>query len=165
MERLNVAVLPAGAWGAAFSIVAAAKADHNVRLYFRSEGDFRTFNETHEYPRRHPGVVFPENIKAAGSIEEVLLGADIVVLAPPSRFLRDFYRRIKTYIPREASILCLTKGLEQGTNFRMSEVLEEVEPGISNRLAILSGPNLANYVARGLPAGATVSSSNYSLAE
>lgn len=165
MERpkFNVAVLPAGAWGTAFSLVAAVR--HNVSLYFRSEEDFRTFNETHQYPRRHPGIVFPENIKAVDSIEEVLAGANIVVLAYPSKYLRESFREIWPYIPSEATILCLTKGLEQGTNLRMSEVLEEVESGISNRLAILSGPNLAYYVARGLPAGATVSSGDYSLAE
>lgn len=167
MERPKheVAVVPAGAWGAAFSIVA-AEAEHNVRLYFRSEEDSRIFHGTHKYPRRHPEVVFPENIKAAGSsIEEALSGADIIVLAPPSRFLRDFYRRIKTYIPREASILCLTKGLEQGTNFRMSQVLEEEDPGISNRLAILSGPNLAYDVVRRQLVLTIVASTNLSLAE
>lgn len=164
MGKLNVAVLPAGAWGAAFSKVA-AEAGHNVKLYFRSSEDLNTFFASHQYPRRLPGIVFPENIKAAGSIGEALAGADILVLATPSGFLRAFYGDIKTAIPPEASILCLTKGLEQGTNLRMSQVLEEADPGISQRLAILSGPNLAHEVARGLPAATVVASGNYSLAE
>lgn len=164
MEKLNLAVLPAGAWGAAFSRVA-AEAGHDVSLYFRSEADGLTFANHHLYPKKLRGIIFPEEIKVAECVEQALIGADCVVLAPPSRFLRDFYRTIKTYIPGGASILCLTKGLEQETNLRMSQVLEEEEPGISQRLAILSGPNLAHEIARGLPAAAVVASSNFSLAE
>lgn len=136
-----MAVLPAGAWGAAFSRVA-AEAGHDVRLYFRNKGG------------RFP----PE-------FEQALAGADVVVLAPPSRYLRGLYREIKLFIPAGASILCLTKGLEQETNLRMSQVLEQEEVGINQRLAVLSGPNLAQEVAQGLPAAAVVASSNYSLAE
>lgn len=166
MERPKheVAIVPAGAWGAAFAGVA-AKAGHGVRLYFRDDEEVRSFNETHEYPRRHPGIVFPENIKAAGSIEEALSGADIVVLAYPSKLLRGKFVEARSYIPSEASILCLTKGLEERTNLRPSEVLEQEEPGIGRRLAVLSGPNLAHEVVRGLPAGATISSSDYELAQ
>lgn len=163
MERLNVAVLPAGAWGAAFSRVV-AESGHNVTLFFRSETDGRTFANCHQYPRRLWGVIFPEDIQVANSAEQALAGADRVVLAPPSRFLRAFYREIKPFVPHEVPVLCLTKGLEQGTNLRMSQVLEEEDPGISQRLAILSGPNLACDVAGGKPAFTVVASTDLSLA-
>lgn len=160
----EVAIVPAGAWGLGFARVA-ADAGHNVRLYLRDDKEAGFFNETHMHPRRHPEVVFSRNIRAMSGIEEVLAGASVVILAYPSRLLREKFAEIRPYIPSEASILCITKGLEQGTNLRMSQVLEEVKPGISQRLAVLSGPNLAHEVARGLPAGATVSSSDYELAK
>lgn len=164
MERLNVAILPAGSWGAAFSTVV-AESGYNARLYFHSDEDYKTFISSHMYPRRLPAVNFTENIVVTDAFREALDGADLLVLAPPSRILRPFYKEIKPYIPHELPILCLTKGLEEETNLRMSQVLEEEEPEIGQRLAILSGPNLAPEIARGLPAATVVASSNYSLAE
>lgn len=164
MERLNVAVLPAGSWGVAFSTVV-VEGGHNARLFFHSEADYETFISSHMYPRRLPGVIFAENIEATDNFKKALDGVDVLVLAPPSRILRTFYKEIRSFTPYQAPILCLTKGLEQGTNLRMSQVLEEEEPGISQRLAMLSGPNLAPEIARGLPAATVVASSNYSLAE
>lgn len=165
MEKLRVAVLPAGAWGAAFSRVG-VEAGHDVRLYFRYEGDREIFDYSHSYPRRlPPEIVFPESIQALGNFEQALTGAGVVVLAPPSKYLRGFYREIRPFIPSEASILCLTKGLEQGTNLRMSQVLEEEDLGISQRLAILSGPNLARDIAVGKLAFTVVASTDISLAK
>ncbi|MEK7617129.1 MAG: NAD(P)H-dependent glycerol-3-phosphate dehydrogenase [Patescibacteria group bacterium] len=165
MERvLNIATVPMGQWGAGFSQIE-ARAGHNVRGYLRHEADFQTFLASHTYPNKFPDVVFSDNITPTNSIKETLEGADIVVLAPPSRVLRDFYRQIRDYIPPNAKIISLTKGLERGSNQTMSQVLEEEEPGISDRLLVLSGPNFADEAVLGLPMATTLASRNFSLAQ
>ncbi len=165
MERpLNIATLPAGTWGAAFSKIA-AEAGHNVRMLLRDTVDYQTFLDSRQYLRRLPGIEFPENVTATNSAQATLEGADVVVLAPPSKFLRSSYREIREENPQGVPIILLTKGLERDTNKTGSQVLEDEEPGISQRLAVLSGPNFAEEAAAGLPMATTLASSNFPLAE
>lgn len=165
MEKpLNIAIAPMGVWGAAFGKME-AEVGHNVRGYFRDKQDHRTFLDSHQYPKRLPGVVFPGNVTSRDNAQETLEGADIVVLAPPSRFMRDFYREIRGFIPENAVVISLTKGLERGSNQTVSQVLEEEEPGISERFAVISGPNFAEEAVQGLPMATTLAASDFSLAE
>lgn len=163
-EKLNVAVLPAGAWGTAFAKVAGEKG-YNVNLYFRSSDAAEVFNSEHINYSRLSGIKISENVTAINDIEETVSDVDILVLAPPSRFLRELYLQVFDYVNRDTPILSLTKGLEEGTNLRASQMLKQIEPEISSRLAVLSGPNFAEEIARGLPAFSVVASEDEELAE
>lgn len=157
-EKITVAVGPAGEWGSAFAKVAAEKG-HDVCLYMGTPEDVLVFQQTHR-TRRLAGVDMPSNIQATSDKEEFVKDADLIVLAPPSKDFRSFWREIMPFIDPQTDRLILTKGLEQGTNLRMSEILLEQDPTSIDRIAVLSGPNLAKEVARSVLSGTVVAAYN-----
>lgn len=153
--ELNVAVLPAGRWGTAFAKAIASDNNFDVKLYLREPDDAERFNLTHRNPRYFSDTILPDNITASASLEELVTNAEILVLAIPSHALRSFYRQIKPFDTGQ-DIVCLTKGLEVDTNLMMSEVLEQENPGIISRFSVVSGPNFAAEIVKGLPACSVV---------
>ena len=149
--ELTIAVLPAGRWGLAFGKVV-ADSHYNVNIYLRSKEETDRFNDTHRHPRYFTDVTLPNNVVASSSLEQLVSEAEILVLAIPSAHARSFYREIKPFDNRDADIICLTKGLEEGTNLKMSDVLEEENPGLISRFTVISGPNFASEIIHGLPA-------------
>lgn len=158
----NITVVPAGIWGSTVGKIA-ADAGFKVRLGFRLLDYVDIFSRTRQHPRL-PGIIFPDSIEACGFLEG-LSNADVLFLAPTSSRMRSLLQDIKPFIAEEITVLCLTKGLEPQSNLRMSQVLEEEISGITQRLVVLSGPNFASELLKGLPAQADLASVNYSLAE
>ena len=106
-----------------------------------------------------PDVPLPAGIRAGGDPAEVVPGADLVVLVPPSKYLRAVSERIASHVSRGALVVVATKGIEEGTLTLMSEVLAETLPAVdADHLAFLSGPSFAREVARGLPTDVSVAS-------
>lgn len=162
-EELSVSVLPAGRWGTAFARVVASRG-HNTQLFFRNERDNHLFRTTHQNERYFPGITLPDNITSTEDLADAVNSADVLVLAAPSRFLREFFRQIKSMVDfhKDIKIICLTKGLEEDTNLRMSQVLEQELPHIVSCLAVISGPNFASEIIQGKPAATVVASKNIS---
>jgi glycerol-3-phosphate dehydrogenase (NAD(P)+) len=160
----RAAVLGTGSWGTAFSKVL-ADAGADVVLWSRREELARAVRETHENPDYLPGIVLPPSITATCDAREALDGADLVVLAVPSQSLRENLGRIADAIDPGSLLVSLMKGVELGTTKRMSEVICEVADVPLERVAVVSGPNLAKEIASGQPAATVVACTDLAAAE
>jgi len=151
----KVTVLGAGSWGTAFSIVL-ADGGNDVTIWARREEVATAINDTHENADYLSGIELPRTIKATHDPERALSGADVVVLAVPSQSLRDNLPAFLPYVEDDAVLVSLAKGIELGTLKRMSEVIAEVADVGPERIAVISGPNLAREIARREPAASVV---------
>lgn len=152
---LRAAVLGAGSWGTAFGKVL-ADAGCDVTLWARRAEVAKAVQETRENSDYLPGIVLPERLKATNEPEEALSGADLVVLAVPSQTLRENLLGWTGQIGADATLVSLMKGVELGTMLRMSEVVVEVTGVAPDRVAVVSGPNLAREIAQEQPAATVV---------
>ena len=151
----RIAVFGAGSWGTAFSLVM-ADAGHDVSIWARREELCATINETHENADYLPGIELPPTITAGHDPEKVAAGADTVVLAVPSQTLRANLEDWAEALPSRAVLVSLMKGVELGTIKRMSEVIAEVTGAGLDRIAVLSGTNLAREIAQREPAASVI---------
>jgi len=142
----RVAVMGAGSWGTAFAKVL-ADAGSEVTLWARRAEIADAVQTTRCNPDYLPGVVLPETLRATANARAALCGADIVALAVPAQSLRANLTGWATDLPEQATLLSLAKGVELGTLQRMSEVVREVTGADPERVAVLSGPNLAREIA------------------
>ena len=153
----KVAVLGAGSWGTTFAkILADGGAD--VALWARRPELAREITQSKRNSDYLPGINLPRGLWASAKLTEVLDGAEQVYLSVPAQSLRENLRIVKDLIPHDAIVVSLMKGVEKGTRARMSEVILQ-ELGIdSDRVAVVSGPNLALEIAKEQPTAAVVSS-------
>ncbi len=151
----KIAVFSAGSWGTAFSMVL-ADAGNEVSLWGRRDEVVAGINERHENVEYLPGVELPPSVRASTDPEEVAAGADVVILTVPSQTLRENLTSWAPVLPAGATIVSLMKGVELGTLMRMSEVIAEVTDASPDRIAVVSGPNLAREIARREPAASVV---------
>ena len=155
MSGQKVAVLGAGSWGTAFSIVL-ADAGNEVSICARREEVAADINDRRENADYLPGIALPPAVGATHDVEKALHGADVVVLATPSQTLRENLVVWEPFIERDAVLVSLMKGVELGTLNRMSEVIHQVTGAGPERIAVVSGPNLAKEIARREPAASVV---------
>lgn len=159
----KIAVMGAGSWGTTFAKVMADAVAENgimVQIWARRDDAAREINERHTNSRYLRDTKLPQNITASSDRQEVLAGADLVVLAIPSQSLRAELESFKNLIEPEAVVLSLMKGLERCTDLRMSQVIAEVAELPEERIAVLSGPNLAMEIAREQPTASVVACSD-----
>jgi glycerol-3-phosphate dehydrogenase (NAD(P)+) len=159
----HVAVMGAGSWGTAFSLVL-ADAGNEVRMWGRRAELCDAINSTRENPDYLPGVVLPAGIAADADPAKALDGAHVVVVAVPSQQLRENLTPWVGLLEPDAVLLSLMKGVEVGTTKRMSEVISEVTGAGRERVAVLSGPNLAKEIAARQPAATVVACADEAVA-
>ncbi|TYP85990.1 NAD(P)H-dependent glycerol-3-phosphate dehydrogenase [Blastococcus xanthinilyticus] len=155
----RAAVLGAGSWGTTFAKVL-ADAGSDVVLHARRPELAKAIAEDAENADYLPGVRLPERLRATADPAEALAGADVVVLAVPSQSLRDNLGAWRALLPPDATLLSLMKGIELGSTKRMSEVICEVTGAGPERVAALSGPNLAREIAEEQPAATVIACSD-----
>lgn len=147
---MKVCVIGAGAWGTALAVVAADRG-HDVTLWARREEQARVLDSTRENLEHLPGVKLPVNVHVSSNLEEVQ-EANFALLCVPSSYLLEVAR----HLPRDLRVVNCAKGLD--------EKLEPLTVGLERegfrRVGVLSGPNLAGEVARGLPAATVVASAD-----
>jgi glycerol-3-phosphate dehydrogenase (NAD(P)+) len=151
----RAAVLGAGSWGTTFAKVL-ADAGCDVTLYARRPELAKAIIDDRENPDYLPGIRLPDALRATADAGEALLDAGLVVLAVPSQSLRDNLTEWTTLLPGDATLLSLMKGIELGTTKRMSEVICEVTGAGPDRVAALSGPNLAREIAEEQPSATVI---------
>jgi glycerol-3-phosphate dehydrogenase (NAD(P)+) len=151
----RAAIMGSGSWGTAFAMVL-ADAGSNVVVWGRDESVATDIAERHRNETFHPGIALPKRIQATTDAAEALAGADLVVLALPAQVLRTNLEQWRTLIPAEAVVVSLIKGIEINTTRRMSEVICEVANVAADRVAVVSGPNLAREIAERQPTATTV---------
>ena len=160
----KVAVFGAGSWGTAFSIVL-SDAGNDVAIWGRREDVCATINERRENTDYLPGIELDRRISATHDPEEALAGAEAVVLAVPSQTLRQNLGEWAPHIPESAVLVSLMKGVELGSLKRMSEVIAEVTGAAPDRVAVVSGPNLAKPIAMREPAASVVACADEAVAQ
>lgn len=161
---VKVAVLGAGSWGTALAKVF-ADAGNSVSLWARRTQLAQTMVSTRENPDYLEGIELPEAIEATDDAEAAIESAQIVVPAVPSQTMRDNLATWAPHISSDATVLSISKGIETGTYKRMSEVVAEVTGISDDRVAVLSGPNLAREVAEEQPAATVIACSDLNRAK
>lgn len=158
-ERL--AVLGAGAWGTALAIEA-HRSGCDVTLWARDAKQVEQIQHDRQNKRCLPGIQIDPAIDVTAELDEAL-EAHVLLLAVPAQTVRDFCEKIREKITASKPLIVCAKGIEQTTLMLMSEVVESVLP--QNPVAILSGPNFADEVAKGLPAATTLACTDRHLGE
>jgi len=159
----HFAVLGAGSWGTAFSLVL-ADAGNDVTLWARREEVCDTINKRRENTDYLPGVELPPSVVATHDTERALENAEVVVFAVPSQTFRANLEQWAPYVPESAVMVSLMKGVELGTLRRMSEVVAEVTDAGPERIAVVSGPNLSHEIAQREPAASVVACADETVA-
>ena len=148
MNVERIAVIGAGGWGTALSVIW-AKQGRAILLWGNSAARIEQIQKTRENSIYLPGVAIPRAIGLTSDLQDCI-DADLIVLATPSTVVREIAGRFQKHLRKHSAILLsCVKGLEHGTGKRMSEILSEIFP--EHAVAVLSGPNLAIEVAHELP--------------
>jgi glycerol-3-phosphate dehydrogenase (NAD(P)+) len=155
----RVVVAGAGSWGTTVASLLAGNG-FDVQLWAREPDVARAVNELGENPRYLPGVKLHPGLRGITTLGDALPEAHLIVFAIPAQSLRTVVREVHHLIPAQTLIVNLAKGLEEGTAARCSEILLQ-ELKHANPIAVLSGPNIAWEVVRGVPSKAVVACSNY----
>jgi len=152
---MKVAVIGAGSWGTTVAALTAANAD--TVLWVRRRELAEVITRTHENSEYLAGVALPKQLSVTSSIAEACDGADVIVVGVPSHGFRAVLTDARPYVGAAVPVISLSKGVEQGTLRRMTEVAAEVLEGHSAEvIGVLTGPNLAREVAAGQPTATVV---------
>ncbi|MCZ9289289.1 NAD(P)H-dependent glycerol-3-phosphate dehydrogenase [Corynebacterium evansiae] len=152
---VQVAVMGAGSWGTTVAKVF-ADAGNEVRLWARRAEVADDVRDNHRNSAYLGDIELPDAMTATTDPAEALNGAEIVVLGVPSQSLRENLQNWKDLIGPDASLVSLAKGIEHSSGLRMSQLISEVAEVPSERVAVLTGPNLAREVAERQPAATVV---------
>ncbi len=152
---MRAAVLGAGNWGTTFAKVL-VDAGNDVTLWARRPELAAKINAEHRNDEYLPGCELPTSLRATHDTAEALLGVDLVAIAVPSQSLRANLREWAPQLPADATLISLMKGVELGTTKRMSEVIAEITGAAPDRVAVVSGPNLAPEIAMEQPTATVV---------
>lgn len=150
----DLAVVGAGNWGTTLAVVQ-ARDGRRVLLCTRDEGHAAALRQARENSRALPGVAFPDGLQVAGSYAAAA-AAPLVLLAVPSEHLRPACRALAGALAGPHRLVSATKGLEEGTALRVSQVIAQELPALASDVCVLSGPNLAGEIARGKPAASVL---------
>ncbi|MEJ0096681.1 MAG: NAD(P)H-dependent glycerol-3-phosphate dehydrogenase [Bauldia sp.] len=156
----SVGILGGGAWATALAVVA-ARAGRGVTLYARDPATVDAINRRHENTARLPGIALDPAIRATAEVAAAA-AADVVLLAVPAQVVRAAATLVAPHLAARVPLVICAKGLERGTDRRLSEVVAEVAPLAVP--AVLSGPSFAADVARGLPTAVTIAAADEALA-
>lgn len=150
-EKHRVIVLGAGGWGTTLALLLHANG-HEVRIWAYEETDVVNIREKGENIRFLPGIPIPPGIGISTDMESLVDDTGLIVMASPSQAARGVVRRLAGKLRRPCPIVNVSKGIENRTLKRMSEVLAEELPAENHgMIATLSGPSHAEEVSRGIP--------------
>jgi glycerol-3-phosphate dehydrogenase (NAD(P)+) len=179
----RVTIIGAGAWGTGLAVVLGRRGGHQAQLWAHEKEVRDSISSRHVNELFLPGQSIPENVSPTGSLQEALRDAEIVVSVMPSQHCRHLFQQMRPYLKSSMLFVSATKGLEEKTLLRMTEVVADIVSygnqnhksqnsgnqasgsGFSPRIGALSGPSFAKEVARGDPTAITVASRDAELAE
>jgi glycerol-3-phosphate dehydrogenase (NAD(P)+) len=163
----RIAIIGAGAWGTSLAIVAGRRGDHEVRLWAFEKEVCESIAQSRTNNVFLPDCPLPPAVRATNDLKDALAGAEIVVSVMPSHHCRRTFEHMAQWLLPQMLFVSATKGLENDTLLRMSEVIQEVVGRFCNftpRIAALSGPSFAKEVAQCKPTAVTVASTDGELA-
>jgi len=156
----QLAIVGGGSWGTALAIVLSPRCKR-VRLWVKEADLAERMAASRVNDVFLPGFELPGNVEVSTRFEEILPGADVVLGVMPSKYARRVYNEMLPFVEREMSVVSATKGLEQNTLLRMSEVAAAV---LEKPVAVLSGPTFAREVAAGVPTAVVLSAQDSTFA-
>jgi glycerol-3-phosphate dehydrogenase (NAD(P)+) len=163
----RITVIGAGAWGTALAIVLGRRGDHQVRLWAYEKEVCASIGKSRVNQLFLPDYQIPQTVQVTNDLKDALAGVEIVVSVMPSHHCRRSFEHMTQWLLPHILFVSATKGIENDTLLRMSEVIYEVVSrfsGFSPKIAALSGPTFAQEVAKGDPTALTVASTDASLA-
>lgn len=158
----RIAILGAGAWGTALAISLARRGGHHLSLWAHSSSLAEQLQDGGENTRYLPGYILPMNVEVTSELPAAIFEKDIIVCVVPSQHLRGVFSHIAPILTRDQIIVSASKGIEEQTLLRMSQVIASV---VDNPFAVLSGPSFAQEVAAGSPAAIVASANETRLAQ
>lgn len=160
---VKAAIIGCGAWGTTLAKVLGENG-HSVNIWCHSAEIAAQIN-ARENKNLLPGIVLPEQIRGVTDLPQALNGARLVVLVTASQYYRQTAEKIKNLLPPDCLIISATKGLDEITGKRMSEVLYETLPAYKENIAVLSGPNISREIAEQKISTAVIAAQNKKTAE
>ena len=157
----QIAIIGGGAWGTGLAIVLGRKGSHRVCVWAHEVDVCESINRHHVNERFLPGRSLPDSVSASNDLGVVLEGAQIIVSVMPSQHCRALFAHMRPLIRQRTLIISATKGLEEGSLLRMTEVIADAlkrDDNLPPLVGALSGPSFAQEVARGDPTAITVAS-------
>lgn len=159
----EIAVIGAGAWGTSLAIVLGRKGTHRVRLWAHEVEVVESIRRKRVNEKFLAGHLIPESVVVSSDLEEVVQGTGILVSVMPSQHCRALFERMRPLLPPQTLVISASKGLEEGSLLRMSEVIRSVLKRESAGIGALSGPSFAQEVARGDPTALAIASQDADL--
>ena len=156
----RVAVIGGGSWGTTVAVLACRNAP--TTLWCRRPGLAAEVNTRHTNCDYLDGFTLPEHLVATASLEEAVTGADVLVMGVPSHGMRATLAELAPFVAPGVPVVSLAKGLEQGTDLRMTQVIDEELPG--HPTGVLTGPNLAREILAGQAAASVVAFADHDVA-
>jgi glycerol-3-phosphate dehydrogenase (NAD(P)+) len=163
----RIAVIGAGAWGTALAMVAGRRGDHEVRLWALEKEVVESIARSRTNDLFLPGFRLPASITPTHDFKEAISGAEIIVSVMPSHHCRRTFEHMAQWLQPHMLFVSATKGVENDTLLRMSQVIEEVVGrfcGFKPQIGAISGPSFAREVAERHPTALTVASTDSALA-
>jgi glycerol-3-phosphate dehydrogenase (NAD(P)+) len=148
MNKFRIAVLGDGGWGTTLAVLLSDKG-YSVTLWGAFESYIKTMTESRLNLKFLPGVKIPKGIQLTSDIKTAVANKEIIVLAIPSQYTRGILNKVKGKFAKKTIFLSVTKGIEISSSKRMSEVIHATLGPV--KLAVLSGPTIAQEVAKGIP--------------
>jgi len=161
---VRASIIGGGTWGSAFA-VHLGRLNIKAQLWIREQDIFEQTQKDGENKVFLPGVKFPPSVSFFNEFEGALRATEIVFIAVPSKFCRQVYEKMAPFLSAGQIIVSLTKGIEENSLKRMSEIMEEVfSPFFIPRIAVISGPSFAKEVVEEHPTAVVIASKELELA-
>ena len=161
----SIAVIGAGSWGTALAMVLADNG-HMVRLWSHNENQVQEINRSHTNHRYLPEITMPDSILGYASLKDAMEQIDTVILAVPTKAIREVLEKLSTAADQPLTIVHVSKGIEPDSLMRISEMIAQVMPSpLLKDIVVLSGPSHAEEVSLRHPTTVTASSENLEAAE
>jgi glycerol-3-phosphate dehydrogenase (NAD(P)+) len=157
---MNVTVLGAGSWGTTVATLSTAL--NPTILWARNPDVAEEINTDHTNSTYLPSITLPRRLRSTADLEEAVRPADVLIVGVPSKGFRTTVEQVRQWIRPWIPVVSLTKGIEQETLLRMTQVLEELLPG--HPAAALSGPNLAREIMAGQAAASVIATEDLGVA-
>jgi glycerol-3-phosphate dehydrogenase (NAD(P)+) len=161
---MKISVLGTGQWGSALAQIL-CDAGNDVLIWGRNTSVVDEINSRHTNTNSLPSIALPQNLKATADISVAMQHAQMLVLAIPAQSLRENLKQWSSLFKKDIPIVSSLKGIEVSTQLRMTEVIQQVLEVSEEKLAIITGPNLAREIVLRQPAGAVAASTSQELAD
>jgi len=157
----RIAVIGAGSWGTALTISLARRGGHQLTLWAHSPAHAEELADTGENTRYLPGYIVPADVAITSHLVDAIQGADTILCVTPSQALRSIMEQIASALTPTQVLLSASKGIEEKTFLRMSQIMTEHAP--QNPIGTLGGPSFAQEVAAAMPTAITLATDDDTL--